>query len=131
MGALPEVGLYAHLLAEACIAIPGLDAIGHLTVTPDGGRYKKSHLGAVRDQVAQAVVARHPLARVHVEFGDSGAIPGLQVADVIANSVFQSLGQKGTAETARRLLAPLYAAGCLTIRAIRIEGILPAWLEEP
>lgn len=130
MGELPEVGLYRHLLAEACIAVPDLDIAGHLTVTPDGGRYKKAQLGTVRDHLARAVMARHPLARVHVEFGVSGTIPGLQVADVIANSVFQSLGTRATAETARLFLAPLAATGRLTITGIRMEGIRPAWLEK-
>ena len=130
IGELPEVDLYGHLLAEACAAIPNVDAAGHVTVTPDGGRYKKAQLAAVRHHVARAVTDRHPLARVHVEFGDSGAIPGLQVADVIANSVFQSLGTTGTAETAGRLLAPLVAIGTLTISGIRLEGVVPTWMRK-
>ena len=48
MGVLPEVELYRHLLAEACVALPGLDAAGHLTVTPDRPRYKKAQIEPVR-----------------------------------------------------------------------------------
>lgn len=128
MGALPEVELYRHLLAEACVALPGLDTARHLTVTPDRPRYKKSQVEPVRAGLTRAVAARHPAARVAVGFGDSAELPGLQVADVVANSVFQSLVPSAATEAVARLLAPLVARGVLHIRRVQLEGTCPEWL---
>ena len=130
MGSLPEVELYSHLLAEACVALPDLAIASHLTVTPDGGRYKKVQLDPVRQHITKAVTARHPHARVNFGFGDSATLPGLQVADVIANSAFQSLGTTATAATARSLLKPLISRGSLLIQGVRLDGVRPDWLEK-
>ena len=97
--------------------------------TPDGGRYKKARLGPVRRHISRTMAARHPWAMINVGFGDSAALPGLQVADVIANSVFQSLGVTATAEAVRHLLTPLTARGGLLIHPVRLDGVRPEWLE--
>jgi len=130
MGSLAEIDLYSHLLAEACVALPNLATADHLTVTPDGGRYKKAQLESVRKHLAQVVTARHSHMRTHVAFGDSASLAGLQIADVIANSVFQSFGTTAASETTKELLCPLIACGVLRVHSVRLEGIRPKWLEE-
>lgn len=130
MSSLPEVTLYSHLLAEACVALPGLTTASHLAVTPDGGRYKKMQLDPVRRHLSQVLAAQHPHTKISVGFNDSTALPGLQVADVIANSVFHSLGTTASAEATKRLLAPLTARGSLLIHSVRLERIRPRWLDE-
>lgn len=128
MGALPEVVLYRHLLAEACLALPNLDAVGHLTVTPDRPRYKKAQAEPVRADLTRTVAARHPTAKVAVGFGDSAELPGLQVADVVANSVFQSLVPSAATEAVAQLLAPLIARGILNVQKVQLDGVCPEWL---
>jgi hypothetical protein len=128
MGCLPEIDLYGHLLSEACLAIPCLDRALHVTVTPDGGRYKKFHLDPLRRRVAEAVSAGCPRAKIGLSFGDSAAHSGVQIADVIAHTVFQSLGHTPAAQTARNQLALLVARQSLHIHPIRLDGVRPTWL---
>lgn len=128
MGALTEAELYRHLLAEACLILPGLGWTGQVKVTPDQPRYKKAQAESVRAGLTQAVIARHPEADIAVVYGNSTDLAGLQVADVIANSVFQTLAQHATADAAARLLAPLIARGVLRIQHVELEGTRPAWL---
>jgi len=128
MKTLPEVHLYSQLLAEACMGLPNLASAGHLTITPDGGRYKKARLDLVREQIMHTVCAYHPVPRVNVNFGDSRHLPGLQVADVIANSVFQSLAATEAGEASRMLLHTLLDQGRLQIHDVELEKNSPKWL---
>lgn len=77
MGELREIDLYSHLLTEACTALPRLGASRHLTVTPDGGRYKKVELGQVGNRLKQMVAAHLAGTKVSVTFGRSDLLPGL------------------------------------------------------
>lgn len=122
--------LYRHLLAEACFALPSLDAAGHLTVTPDRPRYERAQAEGVRTVLAETVAVRYPAAKVAVGFGDSAELPGLQVADVVANSVFRSFVQSAATKAVARLLAPLAVGGVLRVRKVRLKGICPEWLTE-
>lgn len=129
MAALAESELYGHLLREACSGLAGAGA-GPLTITPDGGRYKRAELSAIAAGLAEAVQAGAEAQRkVRVGFGDSASLPGLQVADVVANTVFQALGGTAAAEVASALLEPLRSSGRLSLRLVELAGCRPAWLE--
>lgn len=128
MGALPEPELYGHLLQEAC---PGLvrPASRHVTITPDGGRYKKAELGAIAARLAEVMRGHGAVARkVTVSFEGSATLPGLQVADVVANTAFQALGTTTGAVVANGLLEPLRATGRLVVRPVELAARRPAWL---
>jgi hypothetical protein len=116
---LREIDLYGYMMTEACRALPA-----HTTVTLDGGRYKKAPADVVRQAIARATGAEQ------VAFGDSATLAGLQVADVIANTVFQSLGSGEAAEAAKAILAMLTGTGRLSIQSVRLDGVRPAWLTE-
>ena len=126
MGTLMEHDLYARLLVEAVSGVPGIGAARRVTVTADGGRYGKGVLAGVRDGVA-ATLAEILRVEVSLAFGDSAQSPGLQVADVVANTVFGS-GQPASAEAPGPFLAPLVGAGRLAIMPVRLEGVRPAWI---
>lgn len=126
MAELPEVDLYGHLLAEACTALPGFGDAGPLTAVLDRPRYAAVYLPAIRARLIATLAPRHGL-RVAVEIGDSQADPGLQVADVVANSVFQMLGGTGTTGD---LLRPLLVSGRLAIAPLRMAATRPGWIAE-
>lgn len=128
MGALTEAELYGHLLAEACVALPGLSAARHVSVTPDQLRYSKDRAEVVRTGLIGAIAIRHPAAKVAVGFGNSAELAGLQVADAVANSVFQVLVPSPVSEAVKPMLAPLLARGSLTIRDVQLSDRRPAWL---
>lgn len=128
MGSLPEPQLYAHLLAEALAALPGSSAALHLATTADGGRYKRPVLDRARGLVT-AALASHTRAGVTLDFGDSASSTGLQVADVIANTVFTADASL-TEAPHDNFLAPLLEVGRLVIRPLRLDGIRPPWLAE-
>ncbi len=123
MRALPEVVLYEHLLAEALTSLPRLGAARHLTLTLDRPRYKKAQLHAVRSRLCEVVRARHGTP-ADIGFGDSAGSAGLQMADVIANSVFQM----GRSPAVADLVAPVVECGRLLLRPVRLEAIRPGWL---
>lgn len=129
MGALREVDLYSHLLTEACIALPGLNTTRHLTITPDEGRFKKAELSRVGEQLTRIVADRHSQVAVNVGFAKSD-LPGLQVADVIANTVFQTFGSLQAASAALQLLAPFEQGGHLLIKQVELAAVCPSWLTE-
>lgn len=129
MGTLPESQLYSHLLREACL---GLIRPGFVprTITPDGGRYKRAELNTIKADLAGAVQVNVASPHeVRVSFEDSASFPGLQIADVIANTVFQALGNTAASEFANELLGPLRSSRRLTLRPVELVGCRPAWLE--
>ena len=95
-------------------------------MTLDGGRYAKSQLGAIRQPIVQAL--RH--AEIRIGFGDSTAVAGLQLVDVIVNTVFQSL-RTGDDNGARESLRPVIEGGRMSLRHVKLEGLRPNWLREP
>lgn len=128
MGALHEPELYGHLLQEACLSLVGSDARS-VTITPDGGRYKKAELSIIGAHLEEAVrESAAPASKVTVSFENSASLPGLQVADVVANTAFQALGSTAGSELAGNLLEPLRASGRLTLRHVELVGRRPTWL---
>ena len=128
MGALPEIALYRCLLCEACKAAAGA-GIEPLTITADGGRYKRSNLKRIEgDLVRAAKDWTTDRRRTSMRFENSISIPGLQVADVIANTAFQSLATTPAAAQAETLLHPLRSSGRLTLRSATLPGSRPTWL---
>ena len=66
--------------------------------------------------------------RTSVSFENSVSVPGLQIADVVANTAFQSLGATPAAAQAETLLHPLRSSGRLTLRPVALPGCHPTWL---
>jgi hypothetical protein len=126
MGSMAEAQLYSHLLLESCLGVLKTDS-PHLTITPDGGRYKKAQCHSIAAQITQALMPER-VGRVSVKFQNSAEFSGLQVVDVIANTAFQALGNSSSAEAARELLDPLLANGRIVLRHVELERARPDWL---
>jgi len=130
MSALPEAELYGHMLAEACLALPGLSLARHIAITLDRLRYTKARAELVRAGVAQTIAARHPAAGVGITFGDSAELAGLQVADVVANAAYQVIAPTPASEATAPLLATLIARSALMMDHVQLGGMRPAWLAD-
>lgn len=130
MNAMPEIALYRCLLCEACEKTAGSGS-GSLTITVDGGRYKRAELRDIEVDLTRLAgtwtMGQH---RATVNFRDSASIPGLQIADVIVNTAFQCLGHTPTATYAETLLSPLRHLGCLTLCPVELEDCRPAWVTQ-
>jgi hypothetical protein len=125
---LAEASLYGWLLTEACShLLPQAPGAGHLTVTPDGGRYQKAVSDRLRVQVRDRLASAHRAAKVSVAFDHSHRLAGLQIADVVANSAFQSFAAADRGVT--ELLEPVRRSGQLRVHAVGLEGVCPAWLD--
>lgn len=103
MSILPGHDLWAELVAEACLQLkpPG----PALTVTPDGGRYTQRQIEILERRIGERLAVATGIQRVRVRCEPSEAVPGLQVADIIANSATHARHVAGkSAEVAAQLL---------------------------
>lgn len=125
MGALPETQVYEHLLNGACCLLPPVS--GPTTVAVDGGRYKRAIYGELLSRLPSAIGAHHE-GRASVVFANSAASAGIQVADVVANTLFHALGTDEGVGEVRALLGKPIAEGRLSIAAASFDGMRPDWL---
>jgi len=128
MGSMTEAQLYSHLLLESCLGVLKTDS-PHLTITPDGGRYKKTQCHSIAGQITKALMPER-VGRASVQFQSSSEFASLQVVDVIANTAFQALGNSSSAEAAREILDPLLANGRIVFRHVELKGVRPDWLAQ-
>lgn len=130
LASLSEPELYGHLLAEACGRL--VSPAATVNVTPDGGRYPKGRLAELRSGLERRLLERCT-GRVNVGFADSAALPGVQIADVIANTVYR-LHDPSRApeelEALRAMLRPLQNAGRLMMREVELLGVRPDWIDQ-
>lgn len=134
-GTLAEPDLYTHMAAEAASALHALLAPGppaaSLSMTLDGGRYKQTVQRDIASRLADALTTRlnRPLPRV--DFGDSAATVGLQVADVFANTVYRcEAPPRGGCPASTKVVTEWRAEGLLTVRPIELATVRPNWLGE-
>lgn len=122
----PEEAIYERLLCQSCEALPceGLNAI---SVTPDGSRYKKAKLMDIGGRIEVRLGERFQL-KAKVSFADSARTAGIQVADVIANTVHAALRDNGQSESL--LLTPLIGSGRLSVTDLKL-GTQPNWIWRP
>ena len=127
MSNLPEVNLYRRLLCEACEEV-SRSSTEPLTITADGGRYKRVDLRRMEDDVRHAAESWSAgRGRTKISFRDSASAPGLQLADVVANTAFRSLGGTPAAIHADALLSPLGRSGRLILRPVTLADCRPTW----
>lgn len=127
MAALDEAVVYGALVEEACSALR-VPTDGRVSVTLDGGRYPKGKAEAVRRVLTEQIGIARSGCRLNVSYADSATVSGIQVADIIANSVYQSLGRSAIAPHVMDLMRPLIDAGRLTIRSAELIRLRPGWL---
>lgn len=125
-GTLEEHQIWRELIVECCLPLHRQGVQG---IVPDGGRYKKAILRAIEAEIAASVSRRASLPRVPVGCANSVATPGIQIADVISNTVHRAISDYPDAEACRRLLAAAEAAGQFKISMVDMAECRPAWLD--
>jgi hypothetical protein len=107
-----DLRAYAALLGDVVMA--WLPMIGERPeILIDDGRYDPSTLSLVSAEIASLIgkCGRTRLA-------DSHRSAGIQIADVIANSVFNLVRDTPRTERVRRIVAPFIASGTLQVRQL-------------
>lgn len=125
-GALPEHRIWRELIVESCLPLHHRSVRG---IVPDGGRYKKAVLRATEAEIAEAVARRGSLPRIPVGCASSVGTPGIQIADVVSNTVYRATGGYPDAEACRRILAVAAAHGQLRVAKLEMAEGRPAWLD--
>lgn len=134
--AMREMGAREHVLrstmfAEGCEILSATEqfrrlAATQMNITKDNGRYPGDVLVEARqlteDQLTRCVAS----TSFTVGYGDSQSVPGLQVADVIANALSRVL-RRGADEST---LGPMMAPERLCVRPVRADAYRPAWVIE-
>ncbi|MBC7906558.1 MAG: hypothetical protein H7Y60_07400 [Rhodospirillaceae bacterium] len=116
---LPEHELWRELAVEAIGALPAGKAIG---VTVDRGRYSKETLTRCCHEIAGRV---ETLGGAAIRIGGSEVTAGLQVADVIANTVYHLNADGRDGPLARELIA---VAG-IRVLTLSMAERAPGWLQ--
>jgi hypothetical protein len=117
--------LFRHMLFEAFEVLPlTSDARG---ITVDKGRYKQSILDSIKDKLVEDVMGLTG-RRIPFGYGDSAAIAGLQIVDVLANTAgrISVADRHSTADS--DALIPLQAQGCLQLCEARLPRLMPEWV---
>lgn len=119
--------VWAHLTAEACQPLMGQDDLSGVTV--DGGRYTrektaKELLPLIRRLLPQAANPVYDLQEV-----DSQNSEGVQLADIIANTVYRTLmDQRDDHDTVcAKLTNQAVTSGFLTVKEGGFADLLPDW----
>lgn len=124
---LPEDVLWAHMMCEAAIGVlrPGTTCRG---LTADA-RFKKSVAERQLRAIAAALEAECG-APVPARCQGSHSVPGLQLADLIANATFRVWADRASPEEHAACEA-LQQSGLLTVAKARLPALTPSWLAQP
>lgn len=125
MGALAESDLYAELLSEAICWIPPMT--GSVALLADGGRYKRAVYDAMTPGI-EAKAAAHHGGRASLRFVTSHEHPGVQIADVISNSMYQLVTGFGMPDQLEDILGPFLQTGKLRMGSAELASIRPHWM---
>jgi hypothetical protein len=129
MRGLKEIVLYGHLISEACTPIIKSASVPSIQISPDGGRYKKSESEELRKILHRTFSgAFGSETKLKVAFQSSHDSAGIQIADVIANTVYQYQSGSGSAALCGEITSNLIALERLELRTVQLEVIRPAWM---
>ena len=129
MRGLKEIVLYGHLISEACTPIIKSASVPSIQISPDGGRYKKSESEELRKILHRTFSgAFGSETKLKVAFQSSHDSAGIQIADVIANTVYQYQSGSGSAALCGEITSNLIALERLELRTLQLEVIRPAWM---
>lgn len=128
MRGLKEIDLYAHLISEACNPIIKNASVPSIQIFPDAGRYKKAQSEKIRKTLQHGFTeVSSNKAKFKVAFQSSHESAGIQIADVVANTVFQYKSGSGSAGLCGEITTELMVAERLELHTVQLEDILPSW----
>lgn len=121
-----EIELYKRMLVEACGAAQ-LGSTRAIDVVIDRTRYKTAAEQRIA-RLAEEELRQRFQCRIVIRPTDSARSDGIQIADVIANSVYHARGRAKDTKATQALLDRCIEAGQLTIERAPFSGS-PQWLE--
>lgn len=121
LGTLPQDRLWTELVVEAVERVMALSS-PCFGVTIDGGRFSHRLLQMRRCEIEKRLGG--PL----VVCGASHAHGGIQVADLLANTVFRGYREGGCDQ---ELVNRLQANGSLAVYPARLTEVTPQWMTRP
>lgn len=119
--ALKDHEFWAELVVESTLS---LGEAPTMTVSADR-RYSGARQHGVRDSVVAGISGRTRANRVTVQFVDSQASDGVQVADIIANTAYREIPALWIGEGT----GCLAATAKIDVRPLQLKGRRPNWLE--
>jgi hypothetical protein len=124
--ALPEREVYKHMLAEACLDLPNRFN-GPVFITPDSGRYPRATLREIASAVEQ-IIGNASGRKTKVLFEQSDTTAGIQIADIVANTVYQHFGGSENDITENEACGELARQGRLIVKQAIVTKIAPKWI---
>jgi hypothetical protein len=128
-GLAREAVVRTHMMAEGIVSVCGatnLSRSSTVGITIDGGRYKRAELERERVKLIELLAAAEPAVRFDAQYDDSQRLHGLQVADIIGNTVYRSLKGTTVAEE-ESWLSALRQRGLLRMREAALPALRPRW----
>ncbi|WP_343565459.1 DUF3800 domain-containing protein [Kiloniella sp. b19] len=120
-----EKNVWGEMIAESCCKIIP-PATPKVFITPDAGRYKKHDLSVLKTVIADSVSECIGDIDVTVSYGDSQSTDGVQLADIIVNTVYQSK----TNHVQNEASAVLIGEYKLNVFNAELGNIAPDWAKK-
>lgn len=131
MSGLSEIDLYGHLISEACTPIIKNASVPSIQIFPDGGRYKKVDSEKVRKTLHHRFTqTSSSQAKFKIAFQSSHESAGIQIADVVANTVYQFKSGSGSSGVCGEITTDLIASERLELHTVQLESIRPSWMSD-
>lgn len=127
MGELDEPDLWGEMVTESCLPLYDARVRG---IVPDRPRYKANVCDVIQGRIAADVARRTGLPAVPVSWADSQRSPGIQIADIISNTVWRSRQNVPEAARCRELLAEAQARGQVVVQLLELAERRPEWVEQ-
>ncbi|MFI3904712.1 DUF3800 domain-containing protein [Ochrobactrum sp. S1502_03] len=124
--ALGERNIYHGMLKEACSSFNVIGA-KRINIFPDSGRYSKQERSYIQKDLEKKLAHLYGVP-VSLAFQDSRSQDGIQVADIVANSVYQLCGAGIGDFRNHHLFQPLAEKNRFTVRPTSYNGNKPHWL---
>lgn len=129
MNTCAENQLWSGLIIEATNSLIPAQTPA-IYVTPDAGRYKKSLMEQSESEIRGHLETLHASATIHVGFLESHTSPGVQVADIIANTVYQAHKLNNPCPHSQTLIRQETTRGVLQVLDAQVKHLLPAWAQQ-
>lgn len=123
---LGEKAIYQRMLSEACASF-NVHGAKHVNIFPDSGRYSKQERSYIQKNLEQKLAGIYGVP-VYLAFQDSRSQDGIQIADIVANSVYRLCGDGVGEFENHHLFRNLADKSRFTVKATSYDGDKPQWL---
>ena len=123
---LGERSIYHKMLGEACASFDKKEA-SRVNIFPDSGRYSKHELSCIQKDLERKLGEVYGVP-VSMSFHDSRSQDGIQLADIVANSVYQLCGAGVDEFHTHEFFQQLVEKNRFVVKPTTYDGDKPNWL---